>query len=170
MDDLIISETGAGLVEYQQVFTVRLWEPGDYETPETVITYQPPDESVSVDLVVMPSAITVPSVLRSSDEALAAPKAPVYMSYFPLWLFMIIVFFVFASAIVGINTWQLRSRRRRVVQPEAVDVSVLGDRVLALLQKIDRTDPAAIYFLVDDWVREYLRANHDVCHQRNDYQ
>ena len=158
--DLLINNDDS-FVEYQQIFTARLWEPGDYVTPETVITYQPPNENVSVELAVNPSFFTVPSVLASGDEALAGLKAPVNMADFPPWLFVIILFFVFASVIVGLNTWQLRSRRRGAGHAESIDIRILGERALALLQKIDQTDPAAIYFLVDDRVRQYVRAYSD---------
>ena len=77
VSELDVVEVAADLLEYRQVLSARLWEPGDYETPETLITYQQAGDSETSTLTAQTLFFAVPSVLNSDNEALAASKGPV---------------------------------------------------------------------------------------------
>jgi len=162
--DLTITETGNGITKYEQIITARLWEPGDYETPETIVTYQLPGESATADLIVRPVFFTVPSVLSSDNEELSPAKPPVYLAYIPPWLIASAVFAFFSVALLGAHYGLLGYRRRRANRLESADFEALGRRTLTLLREIDHqtAEPAAVYDLVAARIREFLNAHYGV--------
>ncbi len=158
--------TEGGLTTYRQILTVILWQPGDYQTPETLVNYQMPGSDQILQLVVEPTFFIVPSVLNGNDLALRPLKPPIALPYIPIW-----VIFLIAGCFVGVIivlVYLLRTRRLLLVSqivPDAAssfhtsaqtalrELKMIGERV---------SNPSEIYAKSADCLRVYVRSRFDV--------
>lgn len=163
VSELVIIESSNGTAQYQQTILARLWEPGDYETPETIISVQTIGATTRNDLVAETLFLTVPSVLVADDEALYPPKAPVHLPYIPLSILVILAYSLFIAVTQAAHYWRVR-RQQRTAAIEAVNIRALNRQLLASLQHIEQhsLEPAAIYSLVADNIRDYLRDQYGI--------
>ena len=157
--DLRITE-GEEYNLYEQKLTVILWEPGQYQTPETTITVESPDSGELVHARVEPVRIDVPTVLDGVSFEMR-PFAP------PIWFFYISPWIVLVGSVALMSSVYLAWRRYRsrplpIPAPEA-PLSA-SQKTLMSLQNIAAQDlPAAIvYQAVADSLRLFLQHQFDI--------
>ncbi len=149
--ELEITQRADGGLEYQQSLTLVLWEPGEFETPETVIVYQPPD-AAPAELVVAPLRFQVPSVLKADDLTLRPLKPQVS----PLYVPPVLVIGV-AGVLLSAAAWAV-DRRRNTQERAQQPPTEAARAVLAALKKINpqTMEPALVYAAAADCLRDYL--------------
>lgn len=159
--ELMIHDTGSHL-EYQQTLTVRFWEPGDFETPNTVISYQSPDSAVPVEIVPEPLLLTIPSVL-TGDETLRGLKSQVSLPYVPPVPVIFLLAIIINLGVFVVDRWRSR-RASRVTMTPASDIRLLDKKMLAILKRLDQQqiNPAAVYNAVSGVLRDYTFCTYGV--------
>jgi hypothetical protein len=142
-----------GALEYRQDITIALWEPGDYNTPETIIVYADGNGAL-VELFVSSLPFSVPSVL-TDDLTLRPLKPLVFMSYIPPAL---LAGGVIALLLPLVWFMQRRNKPVKVAADWQGDIRELDRRMLAILSSIDQQalEPSAVYAAVADCLRDYL--------------
>jgi hypothetical protein len=151
-----------GRITRTQHFTALLWETGEQITPETAIQFSL--EGVSTEVLVSQFHFNVLSVLDGTDEALRPLKAPVDLSYVPLWLVVVLAVLVLGGVFFGARImpssalgWQ------RQTHVDAVPLTPL-QAALAQLQRAtgEHISPVRTYAQVADVLRGYLQAQFSV--------
>ncbi|NJL54629.1 DUF4381 family protein [bacterium] len=148
-------------IRLQQTFNVRLWEPGDYETPETFVGYRPRFSEEVFFAPFTPIFFTVPSVLDQTDLILRPSAPPITLFYLPAWLVASL------TAATAIILWLLRRLWRRhysrVDMPPIISETA-GEIALRDLRRLnDTTQPAkAIIEATSHILRAYLKAYYDI--------
>lgn len=137
--------------DYQQRMTVTLWEPGSYETPETIITYQQPDGTIE-EMIVVSQRFSVPSVL-TDDLTLHPFKPQIWLPYLPPAL-IIAMLGVICTAFI----WIFQRRAGRTNEASAGKTTQFERQILAQLKKISRTsqEPEIVYAFVAACLRDYI--------------
>ncbi|MBZ0300702.1 MAG: DUF4381 family protein [Anaerolineae bacterium] len=150
--ELTITEFGDQAREYRQPLTVVLWEPGDYSTPDTMITYQ--SGGLSDTLLVDPLLLRVASTLDQDDLTLRPLKPAIDLTYVPPALV------IAGSGVLMILMWwwMQRMRRARLFGAESANIRALDRAMLANLKRIDRQakTPPEVYAAVAECLRDYV--------------
>lgn len=97
----IIEEADGGSV-YEQVLDARLWETGDFQTPETFVRYHVVGSDAVFSVPVKPAFFSVPSVLETRDLnrlELRPLKPQIGFFVIPLWFFVVLV------VVIALGTW-----------------------------------------------------------------
>jgi len=141
----------------QQTLTVILWQPGDYETPDFMLEYQLPGETVIRRTAVEKAFFSVPSVLDPDDLTLRPLKPLIALPYMPPLLVTVLVV---ALAVAVVTGWRWRRRplpklRRAVL---ASDLHPAAQVALAQIRQAAETPPAAVetYRVMADARRQYV--------------
>jgi hypothetical protein len=153
-----VGELSIGATEYHQNLTVILWIPGDYQTPETTITYQLAENAETQTLVVEPAFFSIPSVLDGQDMALRPFKAQISLPYVsPL---------VIAAGAAGLGALSFVAIRRlrsvrAIVLKRTVDEDGLGPAARAALAELRRIallglPPDQLYAATANCLRTYI--------------
>lgn len=158
--EMVTENSADGGRLYQQVLDVRLWEPGDHQTPETFVRYQIGDEVFSVP--VRPVFFSVPTVLESGDLnvlELRPLKSQIEFFYVPPLVALVGVLLLFGVIWFGqkqYHLWRLRleARNRVIPTPE----QVLRASLVALQAEVAHLDSETIYLTVAERLRAYLYA------------
>lgn len=150
----------AARTTYQQELVVILWQPGDYQTPETFVEYRMPDSPESVRFSVERAFFVVPSVLNPDDLILRPLKSPESLPYVSP-LFIAAGFAVVMAVIVGVGRW---IRKRRLFLPVTEAASDTTTRTLHELQRIGAMalPPFRAYPMVGDTLRRYVEEQFDI--------
>src|SRR5690554_5636840 len=143
--EIEITENADGTLEYRQDILAAVWEPGGYQTPETVLVYQAAAETL--ELVIEPLQLVAVSVLKPDDMALRPMKPPVYQTYVP----PVLITGIAAALALTVWWWFHRSRRLFAVNRSANGVRRLDSATLAALKAIERQPlkPGEIYDAVE---------------------
>lgn len=145
-----------GRITYTQTFTALLWETGEHITPETDIRFMV--DGVNTAVSVSPFYFNVLSVLDGTDEQLRPLKAPIDLTYVPLWLVVIVSLLLIGLAFFGgrIIPSSLILRRTGYAEDE-MPLSPL-QAALAKLQRAggQQITPIETYAYVVDVLRDYL--------------
>jgi hypothetical protein len=159
IDEIQIEVQADGTSLHQQTLTIRLWQTGTYETPETLIGYQVVGNPDVFRLSVRPFAFNVPSVLVEGDMALRPLKAQIGFFYIPLWAFIGGGLVVGALGIVCFRYWQLARLSRLDKQP----VRPPSEIALAALDQLKTTqpEPTIICDHVSTILRTYITSRFD---------
>lgn len=160
--EVVVENQSDGSRFYTQLLDMRIWAPGDHQTPDTFVRYQIGDEVYSVP--VRPVFFTVPTVLESDDLNELEPrplKPQIGFFYVPPWLLVVGV------VLVGLAVWFGRERylawlvtrreRNRVILTPG---QVMRGQLVSL--QSGKYEPGAVYLEVADALRDYLYALHDV--------
>ncbi len=153
-----VGELSIGATEYRQNLTVILWIPGEYQTPETTITYQLAENAEAQTLVVEPVFFSVPSVLDSQDTALRPFKAQISLPYIsPL----VIAAGAFGVVIAAFFAFRRLRSLRAVVLKRTVEEDGLGAAARAALAELRRIasrglPPEQLYAEAADCLRGYV--------------
>ncbi|HEX2909028.1 MAG TPA: hypothetical protein VHO69_19300 [Phototrophicaceae bacterium] len=150
--------TSGGQTLYRLELTVILWQPGDYQTPETFVEYRRPNSSKTFRQVVEPAFFAVPSVLKPDDLALRPLKPPAALPYVAPWLVLVGGGGV-AVVGIGVGVW-LRKRRRRV--PAAEMSGDLTAMTLRELRRLETLPASRAYDLLGEALRKYIEARFGV--------
>jgi hypothetical protein len=141
----------------RQTLTVILWRPGDYETPDFMLDYQLPGETVPHRIAAEKVFFSVPSVLDPDDLTLRPLKAPIALPYITPALVIGVTVGLFVAAVMG---WRWRHRpvrklRRAVV---ASDLHPAAQAALTQIRQAAEThQPAAdTYRRMADVLRGYV--------------
>lgn len=155
VDDLVIEEQDNQTL-YSQRMRVVIWEPGDYQSPETVVLYRVEGQDENLEVLVEPVFLSVPSVLDSDDTELRPLKAQIVLPYIsPLVVFggvsLVLV-------MVGAGIWSVR---KRYLAPGPVRVpqeTTLESAALADIQRLgtDLINPEMVFMRVSDRLRQYM--------------
>lgn len=123
-DEMEIAEPGERTVTNEhgsriitQTFTLRIWKPDDFSTPEVFIGYRAAGDDEVKRIPVRPVFFSVPTVLDRSDLNLRPALSPVSFFYLPLWALLLIVLAASGGIYAGWRWW-LRDRlaARRNIQ------------------------------------------------------
>lgn len=145
-------EINAGL-RLSQALQVRLWEPGDYETPETFVGYRLRFSDEVFFAPFTPVFFTVPSVLDQMDLVLRPLAPPVSLFYVPPWLLFSLVGLLVTLGWVGRVWW-----RRRRLRHEPAPVILETPEQVALRGLRELNDVSLPTVAVVDGVSTVLRA------------
>ena len=155
VDDLVIEEQD-GQAQYTQRMQVTIWEPGDYESPRTVVQYRVEGEDEIREAVVKPVFLSVPSVLDPDDTQLRPLRAQIVMRYLsPLVVFGgISLMLVLAAA----GVWYGRRRYGERVPLHTPTAQTPEGAALADLQRlsVELIEPETVYMRVSDRLRQYM--------------
>ncbi len=149
-----ITESGGRKI-YRQEMTVILWQPGDYQTPVTLVTYAVSDIPEGFRIAVEPAFFSVPSVLNPNDLTLRPLKPPLVLPYLPPVLFLGILGILGVAGLYGAR-WFKRRQLAAVAEAPLDAIS----RTLRELQRIETLALPAFrtYPLVGDALRQYVEA------------
>lgn len=103
---------------YTQPLVVILWEPGDYQTPETLIGYRIPNYDDVFYAPFTPALFSVPSVLEAdmNENRLRPLKAQITLFYIPWWGYLLGSGFVLSGGYF-VRRWWIARHARRSLQP-----------------------------------------------------
>lgn len=140
-----------GRTDYQQSFTIVFWEPGVFQTPELLITYQA-NNSIS-EFVVEPASFSVVSVLDESDLSLRPFKPVIDLPYISPHVIVSGICLLTSGAIGWL------AYRQKQQSSAAGQVRALDRKTLAALKAIDRNTQNAeeVYAAVAECLRDYIR-------------
>lgn len=157
--DVVETELG-NTHTYQQVLKVILWEPGEYTTPETYVSFRSQVTGQTFQSRVQDAFFTVTTVLDGTDLDLRPLKSPLWLDYVSPWIAIGGVL-AFSSVTAGV-IWFLR-RRSRLGISFAGDTSPLV-RALRQIDGLGREGLPALmlYPLVADCLREYIQSRYKV--------
>jgi hypothetical protein len=143
-----------GRVVYRQSFTVILWTPGDYRTPETFVEYRLPPDGENQRASVEPAFFTVPSVIEPNDLVLRPLKPLEMLPYISPWMILA------AGGAVAAGGLSLARRlnRRRAQKPAGGQLLDVTGRTLDELRRVrGLVLPAAeVYIWAGECLRGYL--------------
>ncbi len=161
------SRTGEdGITVYQQEFTLRLWYPGEYSTPDVAVRYQRVGQEVEEEMPVAPAFFSVPSVLDEQDLSLRPLKPQAWLPYISPLL-------VLTSAIVIAAALGLSYRLYRSRQAAAHAIAISDNEVrsyspaqaaLVELKRIQQQNPApaVMYAAIADCLRTYIQRQFNI--------
>jgi hypothetical protein len=138
-----------GMQVFSQVFTVRVWRPGDAETPETLITYAP-SPGLTLRVPVRVERLTVPTVLDFNDLTLRPLRPTIDLFYVPLELVIALGGVIALAGYAGVRAYR---RRTAVVQP--LPEPSPRERLESALDAGVLLEPAERLALIADALREY---------------
>ncbi len=151
---------------YQQILTVILWQPGDYQTPQLVIPYQPPGSAQISQLTVQPIFFTVPSVFNDTDLTLRPFKPPIELPYISIWAVGAALVIAAVGAFFGVRYWRTSPRfaRQTVTEDALSHFPAAAQAALRELKRIGEkvNSPAEIYAQTADCLRIYLHGRFDI--------
>lgn len=152
-------EVEAGL-RLRQQFTVRLWAPGDYETPETLVGYRLRFSDEIFFAPFTPVFFSVPSVLDQTDLVPRPLAEQVSLFYLSPW------FVVLVSAGIITVMWFARRIWRRRAQVQAGSLPEETPEQIALRRLHHLNDASlstpAIVAGVAGVVRDFIQAQYMV--------
>jgi hypothetical protein len=164
--DTTIHENGRATTEAG--FVVTLFAPGEYQTPEMVVTLSDP-EGNATDESLAPLTVTVASVLRAEDQTLRDLKAQAEMTPPPIWPWLLLGAALAVLLFLG-GGWLLRRLPRTPAQSAAVAQDTRPAYAVAY-EELDRIEGLALpekgeykayYTLVADCLRRYLEGQFGV--------
>lgn len=150
-----------GGVEHTQTFTIRLWRPDEYETPEMFVGYQRPGESDILRIPVRPVVFSVPSVLDREDLTLRPYIAPRAVFYVPGWIMGVAVLGVMGAIAGGWRWWSVAQSRREDDADIAMSPAQIADQALAQAEA-DADTPYTIAIHVTDALYRFITVHYDV--------
>ena len=151
----VLTDTSSdGAQTIWQGWTIRLWQPDDYETPETFIGYLTPNSDEVRRIPVRPVFFTVESILDSDDLNLRPPRPPARFIYVPPWAVGLILI---AGTVAIYTSWE-RLKTHRQMRPLEPEVE------LSPAQIADHQLAAIVYFpsrygqlgAVSDAIRQFI--------------
>lgn len=149
---------------YQQILTVVLWRPGQYETPGLFVQYQFPETTEIFNLPVEKVAITVPSVLQEGDTDLRPLKPQIYLPYLSPWIIMAVI--ALALLIVFALRYLVKSRLLKLPASRALPAASQSPGMAAMqeLRRIrgQELPPEKMFPQVADCLRLYLERRFDI--------
>lgn len=154
-----VSELSINNTDYQQKLSVILWIPGEYQTPETTITYQLAENMEAQTLVVEPTFFSVPSVLDQQDMNLRPFKAQISLPYISPLVVIAVAAGLGAISFFGVR--RLRTVRAATLK-RAIEEDGLGPAARAALAELRRIasqglPPEQLYAEVADCLRTYIQ-------------
>lgn len=118
LSEMSSSELDDGSVHYEQMFTMRVWYPGEYSTPEITIAYQTIGNEHIQRLAVNPAFLNIPSVLEGIEQPSLFPLKPqIWLPYTTPLVIAAIAAGAVALVFVGYHYTQ---RQRSTFQPEII--------------------------------------------------
>lgn len=98
---------------YSQALVVILWEPGDYQTPETLIGYRIPGYDEVFYAPFAPAHFSVPSVLEAdmNQNRLRPLKGQISLFYIPWWGYVLGVGMLSSVGYIVRRWWVARYKR-----------------------------------------------------------
>lgn len=163
LDEVEVSPLTDGTVVYHQVLTVRLWQPRDYNTPETFVGYRLTGFNDIQRIPVRQEQITVPTVLDFEDLTLRPFKPLIYLPYLSPWVVVAGVILVGAVAGFGYRWWQRRPKRLPAAERAASPGEIALQKLASLKTKTsEENSPAAQYTQVAAMMREYVQGQYGV--------
>jgi hypothetical protein len=150
-----------GTQVYRQTITVKLWQPRDFLTPDTYISYRLNGGNEALQIPVRQLSITVPTVLDFDNLSLKPFKPLIYLPYVSPLVVLGGVLGVGGIAGYGYYRWKKRPAR---VEPQAPEGTPLDTALRALesLKKRDELSPSEAYTQTSDILRVYIQAVYDV--------
>jgi hypothetical protein len=138
----------------RQNWTVRLWQPDDYETPETFIGYHTPGSAEVRRVLARPLFFTVESILDPGDLNLRPARPPIRFIYVPPWTVGLILI---AGGVAANRGWERIKVRRetKTVEPEIeLSSAQIAERQLAAVVELPSQydQPGAI----SDALRQFI--------------
>lgn len=163
-DDFVVLEVGEltdddlenDWLQYRQPLTVILWDVGDFETPETLVGYMPPDGNEPFYVPFSPVFFTVPSMLNPDVNLnqLRPLKPQIGFFYLPWWAISAMILMIVSLG------YAVRLSIRRWGKPTPIDVPPPSPEVTArdALRNLRDSTPEVIYTTVPDVLRRYIEA------------
>lgn len=166
--EIEVDEQPDGTIIYRQEFTVILWEPGDYETPETFIGYQTPDNDEIYRVPISIAFFQVPSVLDDQDMAndeqqLRPARPPISLFYVPPWAVLLGIVVLSGALWTGyrrLERWRLERAARRAAMQQPTPGEIALQTLVQL--RNNGTHPDEVYVRVADSLRTYVHHQLDV--------
>lgn len=145
----LVDTRADGFQVYSQTFTVRVWRPGDAETPETIITYAP-SPGLTLRVPVRAERVLIPTVLDFNDLTLRPLRPPLDLFYVPIEIVAALagVLGVAVAAVV-------RTYRRRTAIERPLPEPAPRERLESALAAADLLEPADQVALTADALRTY---------------
>lgn len=148
--------SNGGRALYQQKLIVTLWEPGDYEIPQTFVDYRLPNAVSGRQIIFANVNFSVHTTLNPDDLNLRPFKAPLSMSYISPIVVGVVPIGLGALAFL----WRLR-HRNHAFGKRKVALGQYQVAALAALEEINRLDqqsaPSVVYAAVSDALRRYVQ-------------
>lgn len=157
-------QSGSGNREiYTQPLVVILWEPGDYQTPETLIGYRIPNYDEVFYAPFTPALFSVPSVLEvdMNENHLRPLKGQIKLFYVPWWGYILGMGFVLSGGYFVRRWWIARHKRRRLQPIHAKSPSETALENLVVAAQSDTSSQAKCDRMVTA-LRAYLQARFQI--------
>jgi hypothetical protein len=163
---LLLDETeNDGARRYRQQLNVRLWQPGDFKTPDTYLSYRAPSLNTPQQIPVRALVIGVPTVLDFENLALKPFKPLIDLPYTSPLVLLAGVMAVGGGVAFVYSRWQRWNARR----PQALisTVPALSPSELALtgLEALKTNiviTPAERYTEAARVLRAYIQAQYEI--------
>lgn len=152
----LVDTRSDGLQVYAQTFTVRAWRPGDAETPETIITYEP-SPGLTLRVPVRAERVLIPTVLDFNDLTLRPLRPPLDLFYVPIEIVAALAGVLGVAVVAGARVY-----RRRALQERPLPEATPRERLESVLAAADLLDPADQLALTADALRAYAAARFNV--------
>jgi hypothetical protein len=158
-----VDERPDGSATRQQRLQVYVWRPGDFETPDTYITYRIQATSEVFRIPARGIFFTVPSVLETDDLNLLTIRPyrpPLWFFYIPPWVVVVAAISAGGVLWLGRRWWRQRRSRRKMPVAEPKTPAQLA---LEALERLHRTDNLAVVCIeVADTLRLYIQRRWDI--------
>lgn len=163
--EISVNERSDGSTEKRQTFTIYVWRPGDFETPDVFIGYELLATSEFFRIPVRSVFFTVPTVLETGDlnQLTIRPYLPpVGFFYLPPWMLVIIGGGVVGAA-WGLRRYLERRRLRRLAEQIQIDPVTPAEFAQADLIALKQgalsssSPPPAVCIAVADVVRKFIQ-------------
>jgi hypothetical protein len=150
-----------GTKVYRQQLTVVLWQPRDFNTPDTYVSYRVTGLNETLQIPVQKALVTVPTVLDFENLALKPFKPLIYLPYLsPL---LVIGGIAVTGGVIGYGYY--RWKQRPAPTPFSVPEYSPSDLALQMLDVINTNQnltPSEQYAAVANVLRVYLQSQYEV--------
>lgn len=141
----------------QQAFTVTIWRPGEFRTPDLLLTYHDTENDETHSVPIEPAFFNVPTQLTGTDaDSLRPFKPQIELPYLsPLVIIGFAILFG-GTGWYGYRRWQ----QRRVRSPKATpDITTPYTTAIAALTQLEQNKPApeVAYSQIAACVRSYIQ-------------
>ncbi len=141
----------------QQAFTVTIWRPGEFRTPDLLLTYHDIENDETHSVPIEPAFFNVPTQLTGTDaDSLRPFKPQIDLPYLSPLVIMGLAIAAGGTGWYGYRQWQ---RRREHPPKSTPDITTPYTTAIATVAQLEQHTPSPeiVYSQIADCVRTYIQ-------------